>query len=128
MRRLIGLAHCSVLMCSLVMGSLPASAHHSLTAYNRSQSRTVEGVVKEFRFANPHARLILLVAAKDGTMKEWDFEGGGVRRLQDRGVSAKTIASGEKITVSYNPMRSGAPGGFFVGITTADGKTYGTRP
>jgi hypothetical protein len=127
MRPLIGLAHGSVMMCSIVAGSLSASAHHSLTAYNRSQSRTVEGVVKEFRFANPHARLILLVAAKDGTMKEWDFEGGGVRRLQDRGVSAKTIAAGDKITVSYNPMRSGAPGGFFVALTTTDGKTYATR-
>jgi hypothetical protein len=123
MRRVIGLV-----LCSVLLGSLPVSAHHALTAYNRNQSKTVEGVVKEFRFANPHARLILLVAAADGTTKEWDFEGGGVRRLQGRGVTASTIAAGDKITVSYNPMRSGSPGGFFVGLTTADGKTYGTRP
>ena len=123
MRRVIGLV-----LCSVLLGSLPVSAHHSLSAYNRNQSKTVEGVVKEFRFANPHARLILLVAAADGTMKEWDFEGGGVRRLQGRGVTANTIAAGDKITVSYNPMRSGSPGGFFVGLTTPDGKTYGTRP
>ena len=128
MTRRIGFFQCSVLVCSLVIGALPASAHHSLTAYNRSQAKTVEGVVKEFRFANPHARLILLVAAQDGTMKEWDFEGGGIRRLQDRGLTAKTIASGDRITVTYNPMRSGSSGGFFVGLTTADGKTYGTRP
>jgi Family of unknown function (DUF6152) len=123
MRRTIGLV-----LCSVLLGSLPASAHHALTAYNRNQSKTVEGVVKEFRFANPHARLILVVPGQDGTMKEWDFEGGGVRRLQNRGLTAGTIAAGDKITVSYNPMRSGAPGGFFVGLTTADGKTYGTRP
>jgi hypothetical protein len=123
MRNVIGLV-----LCSVLLGSLPVSAHHALTADNRNQSKTVEGVVKEFRFANPHARLILVVAAPDGTMKEWDFEGGGVRRLQGRGLTASTIAAGDKITVSYNPMRSGSPGGFFVGLTTADGKTYGTRP
>jgi len=123
MKRLIGLV-----LCSVLLGSLPVSAHHALTAYNRNESKIVEGVVKEFRFANPHARLLLLVAAEDGTMKEWDFEGSGVRRLQGRGFTANTIAKGDKIKVSYNPMRNGSTGGFFVGLTTVDGKFYGTRP
>jgi hypothetical protein len=122
MRRLIGLA-----LCSVLLGSMPALAHHSLSAYDRSQSRTVEGVVKEFRFANPHARIFLLVAAPDGSMKEWDFEGGSVNRLTERGVTPNTIARGDTITVSYNPMRNGSTRGLFVGFTTASGKHYETR-
>jgi len=127
MTRLIRFAQRSILLSSLVIASLPASAHHSLSIYDRNQSKTVEGVVKEFRFANPHARILLVVAAQDGTMKEWDFEGGGVRRLTERGISVNTIAKGDKITVSYNPMRDGSARGLFVGFTTADGKTYATR-
>lgn len=123
----LSLAPYSVVLSLLLLGSLPASAHHSLTAYDRNQSKSVEGVVKEFRFVNPHARLILMVQAADGSMKAWDFEGGGVRRLQSRGLTANTVAAGDKITVSYNPMRNGSTGGFFVGVTTADGKTYATR-
>jgi hypothetical protein len=127
MARLIGMARWSMVFCSIAAAPLPASAHHSLSIYDRGQSKTVEGVVKEFRFANPHARIILLVASQDGTMKEWDFEGGGVRRLTERGISVNTIAKGDRITVSYNPMRDGSARGLFVGFTTADGKTYATR-
>ena len=121
------LAPYSVVLCFLLLGAVPASAHHALTAYDRNQSKAVEGVVKEFRFVNPHARLLLMVQAADGSMKMWDFEGGGVRRLQSRGLTANTITAGEKITVSYNPMRDGSAGGFILGLTTADGKNYATR-
>ena len=114
MTRLIGLDSVFHLV-----GLAPAAAHHSLSIYDRNQSKTVEGVVKEFRFANPHARILLLVAAEDGTMKEWDFEGGGVRRLTERGISVNTIAKGDKITVSYNPMRDGSARGLFVELHDA---------
>jgi hypothetical protein len=127
MTRPISLAPYAVVFCSVLLGALPTSAHHALTAYDRNQSKSVEGVVKEFRFVNPHSRLLLTVQAPDGSMKTWDFEGGGVRRLQSRGLTANTIAAGDKITVSYNPMRNGSTGGFFLGFTTADGKTYATR-
>jgi hypothetical protein len=127
MTRLTGLTYSSLLISSLLIGAFPAAAHHSLSIYDRGQSKTVEGVVKEFRFANPHARIFLLVASADGSMKEWDFEGGGVRRLTERGISVNTIAKGDKIKVSYNPMRDGSARGLFVGFTTPDGKTYVTR-
>jgi len=127
MTRLIRLAPCAVVFGSLFMGSLPALAHHSLSIYDRGKSRTAEGVVKEFRFSNPHARIILMVASADGSMKEWDFEGGGVNRLSERGISINTIRSGDKISVSYNPMRDGSARGLFVAFTAADGKHYVTR-
>ena len=122
MRRLIALT-----LCSVCLGSLPALAHHSLSIYDRGKSQTVEGVVKEFRFSNPHARILLMVASRDGAMKEWDFEGGGVNRLSERGISINTIRTGDKISVSYNPMRDGSARGLFVAFTAADGKHYVTR-
>jgi hypothetical protein len=122
MTRLIGL-----ILSSILLGVLPAAAHHSLSIYDRNQSKTVEGVVKEFRFANPHARILLVVASADGSMKEWDFEGGGVNRLTERGISVNTISKGDKISVSYNPIRDGSARGLFVAFTAADGKHYVTR-
>ena len=117
----------SVLLGSFILGSLPAGAHHSLSIYDRGKSRTVEGVVKEFRFTNPHARIILTVASANGATKDWDFEGGGVNRLTERGIFVNTIRSGDKISVSYNPMRDGSARGLFVAFTAADGKHYVTR-
>ena len=122
MTRMIGL-----ILSSILLGSVPAVAHHSLSIYDRNQSKTVEGVVKEFIFANPHARILLRVSSADGSMKEWDFEGGGVNRLTERGISVNTIKTGDKISVSYNPMRNGSARGLFVSFTAADGKTYVTR-
>ena len=120
MTRLLGLT-----LGVLCLSSLSASAHHSLAAYDRSVTKTVEGVVREFEWANPHAKLVVMVPATDGTTKRWYFEGGGIRRLSDRGFKQEAIVLGEKIMVAYNPMRDGSAGGFFLGVKTADGKTYG---
>jgi hypothetical protein len=117
----------TLIFCSVFLGSITASAHHALTAYSRGTTKTVEGMVKEFRFVNPHARLILVVAGQDGTTIDWDFEGGSIRRLTERGFTSSTIVKGDKVKVAYNPMRNGKPGGFFMGVTTPAGKYYGTQ-
>lgn len=127
MTHLTRFAQVSVLLGSFILGSLPAVAHHSLSIYDRGKSQTVEGVVKEFRFVNPHARILLTVASANGATKDWDFEGGGVNRLSERGISITTIRSGDKISVSYNPIRDGSARGLFVAFTAADGKHYVTR-
>ena len=55
MRHLFGMAA----ICAL-SGALPASAHHSLAAYNMGTYKTVEGTVKSFQWMNPHAKLSLV--------------------------------------------------------------------
>jgi Family of unknown function (DUF6152) len=113
-----------VLLVAVLLGAVPASAHHSLSIYDRSSYKTVQGTVKRFEWANPHAQLALLVEGSDGSATEWNFEGGSTGRLQSGGFVRDAIVPGDKITVAYNPMRDGRIGGFFVAITTADGKTY----
>jgi len=112
-------------LAAVCLSSLSASAHHSLAAYNRSVTKTVEGIVREFEWANPHVQMIVMVPQPDGSSKRWYFEGGGIRRLSDRGFKQEAIVLGQPVMVAYNPMRDGSPGGFFVGVKTADGKTYG---
>jgi len=115
-----------LVLCAICLVSLPAFAHHSLSVYDRTVSKTIEGTVREFEWTNPHAKLVLVVMAADGTTKRWNFEGGGVRRLSGRGFVQDAIVLGQKLIVAYNPMRDGSSGGFFVGVRTADGKSYGT--
>jgi hypothetical protein len=113
----------SVILAVLAFGAAPAFAHHSLAAYDRSSYKTVAGTVKAFEWTNPHARLVLVVAGASGPA-EWEFEGGSVGRLVSGGFVRDAVAAGDKITVAYNPKRDGRIGGFFVAVTTADGKTY----
>ena len=111
-------------IAAALLGAIPASAHHSLSIYDRSSYKTVEGTVKRFEWTNPHAQLALLVEGPNGATTEWSFEGGSTGRLQSGGFQRDAIVPGDKITVAYNPMRDGHIGGFFVAVTTSDGKTY----
>ncbi len=115
---LAGIAVC------LGIGVIPASAHHSLAAYNLSTYKTVEGTIKTFEWSNPHAKLALIVPGPDGRGTEWDFEGGSIGRLTSGGWVKGAVGPGDKVTVAYNPRRSAAIGGFFIAVTTAAGTTY----
>ena len=119
MKKLI--AFSAALVC---FASLPASAHHSLSPYVMSTYRNINGTVKSFEWANPHARLGLLVPGANGSSTLWDFEGGSIGRLVGGGFNKDTINVGDKITVSYSPRRNNSIGGFFLAVTTADGTTY----
>ena len=66
----------------------PALAHHSLAPYDREISRTIEGVVKAYDFANPHVKLSVTVTNPDGSATDWVFESGSVSRLMARDRSA----------------------------------------
>jgi WD40 repeat protein len=109
----------------VLLGTVSASAHHSLAAYNRSTYKTVEGTIKEFQWRNPHAHVVIAVAGADGAVKEWDLEGGSINRLVSRGFSRNSVMPGEKVKVAYNPKRDGTPGGFFLAVTGADGHVFG---
>ena len=110
-------------MC-VVCGAVPASAHHSLAAYNMGTYKTVEGTVKSFQWMNPHAKLSLVVVNDAGRTAQWEFEGGSIGRLTNGGFVKDAFGPGDKIKVAYKPRRDGSTAGFFIAVTTADGRTY----
>jgi hypothetical protein len=103
----------------------PALAHHSLAPYDRDVLRTIEGVVKAYDFANPHVKLSVTVSNPDGSATDWVFESSNVSRMRERGFNRVSARPGDKITVRYNPRRSGAAGGFLTGFTDSRGKSFG---
>jgi len=115
----------AAIVASFVLGAMPAFAHHSLAPYDRDVSRTIEGVVKAYDFANPHVKLSVTVTSTDGSSTDWLFESGSVSRMMARGFNRVSARPGDKITVRYNPRRSGAAGGYLTGFTDSRGKSYG---
>lgn len=105
--------------------ALGAAAHHAGTAFDESRRLTITGTVKEFRWANPHTWLYLMVPNDEGELEEWQLEGGAVSILGRSGWNSKTLQPGDKVTVAVKPLKSGERGGEFSTVTTADGKTYG---
>ena len=55
--------------------SFPVEAHHSAARFDLTiRDRTVTGIVKEFRAANPHTRIVLEVTDQKGT-RDIEYEG-----------------------------------------------------
>ena len=106
----------------------PALAHHSFAMFDRDKMVTLQGVVKEFQYTNPHSWLQVMVVGADGKTTEWGFESEGPSTLLRAGIRAKTFVPGDKVTIVAFPMKDGRPAGALMSATKADGTVYNTRP
>ena len=91
----------------------PILAHHSFAMFDRDNQVDLEGVVQEFRFANPHTFIYLAVKQDDGSTVTWSLEGQSPSTLVRDGWTSKTLKPGDEIKMRIAPLRSGAPGGAF---------------
>ena len=104
--------HAGVLAFLLTAG--PTSAHHSATMFELTKTITVEGVVKEFQYTNPHSWLLVDVKDKNGKVTTWGFEAEGPSTLQRAGIRPSEFKPGTKVTMTGRPMRDGTPAAIWV--------------
>jgi hypothetical protein len=95
----------------LVAMSDVAVGHHSVAMFDREHPIQLTGVVREFKFANPHAFIALEVTGKDALPVIWNLEGDSVNSLRWDGWSSRTLKPGDELRITVDPLRSGAPGG-----------------
>jgi Family of unknown function (DUF6152) len=107
---------------SMLAAVVPLAAHHSFAAFDVTTERTVTGTVKQVDWTNPHIWIWIDVPNDKGASDTFAFEGMSPNYLARRGWTKSTLKSGDKITVSYRPMRDGSNGGMFVNGKTAGGK------
>ena len=105
----------------------PVSAHHSSFMYDMSKTVTIEGVVKEFQYTNPHSWLIVETKNDDGTMSSWGFEAEGPSTLMRAGIRKSSLTPGTKITITGHPMKDGRPAAAWVQAVLADGTVLNPR-
>jgi len=120
---------------SAVLGAVAASmmcaaafAHHSFAMFDARQSITLHGVVKDFRWNNPHV-FIQFLASGEGSVAagEWSIEMTSPEHLARAGWKPGTLKSGDQITLVIHPIRDGTQGGQFVSAVAKDGSPIG-RP
>jgi len=102
-------------------------AHHASVGIDRSKTVTVEGVIKEFRWANPHSWIEMEVVDGAGKPALWNFEMLPPTYLIPAGWTRSTVKPGDRVKVTANGFLDGTPGGIFVSVTLPDGKTLGQR-
>ena len=111
----------------LIASAGPGIAHHSATMFDDNKTVTVEGVVKEFQYTNPHSWLLVDVTGKDGKVTTWGFEAEGPTTLQRAGIRPSDFKPGTKLTITGNPMKDGQPAAIWVNAVRADGKKFNPR-
>jgi len=98
-----------VWMCLLAASLTTLAAHHSGTMFEEKKTVTLEGVVKEFQYTNPHSWLLVDVTNKDGTVTTWGFEAEGPSTLARAGIKPGDFAPGTRLSITGRPMKDGRP-------------------
>ena len=104
-----------------MLATVPASAHHSFSMFDRDTEMAVTGTVTEWAFNNPHAWLYISVKNENGEDVVWGFEGQAAPTLVRMGITGRTYQPGDTVTVMFSPLTDGRPGGAMCWVKAADG-------
>ena len=105
--------------CSVV------NAHHSFAVFDREKLTTLTGTVREWKWANPHTWLTVVIRKADGTDEEWALVGSSPNMMSRWGWNAADIKVGDKVTVDVHPARDGRTIGQIQTTFLTDGKILG---
>ena len=94
-----------ILLMIAVCVATPAYAHHSAAGIDQTKTVTVEGTVKQFKWANPHSWIEMEVQNKEGAVEIWNLEMNPPAFLVRAGWKSTTIKPGDRIKVTARPFR-----------------------
>jgi hypothetical protein len=109
-----------------VVAATPVLAHHSFAMFDLTRKVTVQGTVVKFEWSNPHVWIHVRVPDQSPTgSTEVAIEAPAVSGLTRVGWDADSLKPGDKVTIQYHPLKSGAPGGGLYDVMLEDGRHLG---
>ena len=101
-------------------------AHHSIAgAYDSKRELTVEGIVAQFHFVNPHPFVTVEVQTSGGGTERWKLEMDNRSELTDVGMTKETLKPGDRIVARGNPAYGQAQSLYILRLDRpADGFRY----
>jgi len=113
-----------VVLSALLARSAPAVAHHGAASFDTAVEVTLKGTVTEWTWFNPHCFLRFDVKGDDGTVKTWAVEAGNPTDMTKRGWSRNSFKPGDEVTVTLQPVKTGAPVGRIRTVVLANGQSF----
>lgn len=114
----------AVAAAAAALAAPPAAlAHHSFAMFDANKSLSATATVKEFQWGSPHTWLELIVLDDSKTEKPLSLELTTISGLLRNGWKPGTLKPGDRVTVTYHPMRDGTPAGQLVEAVIEDGRT-----
>jgi hypothetical protein len=88
------------------LAGVPLRAHHAIsTVYDTARRVTVDAIVRELHFVNPHPFVLAEVRAQDGAAESWRLEMDNQRELVEIGFTHQTLKPGDAVVVTGSPAR-----------------------
>ena len=112
---------------AILLTASVALAHHSAAGIDREKSVVLTGTVKQFGWTNPHSWMEVDVPDQKGGTVTWKVEMTSPAYLVRAGWKSTTVKPGDEVKVTVRPLRDGSPGGLFVSVLLADGRTLTER-
>ena len=113
-----------VVLSALLARSAPAVAHHGAASFDTAVEITLKGTVTEWTWFNPHCFLRFDVKGEDGTVRAWAVEAGNPTDMTKRGWSRNSFKPGDEVTVTLQPVKTGAPVGRIRTVVLANGQSF----
>ena len=110
-----------VLIAGFCLSSV-ADAHHSFALFDRTKLTTLNGTVRDWKWANPHTWLMVVVGKADGTTEEWSLVGSSPNMMIRWGWNAADIKVGDKVMVDIFPALDGQHIGSLKTVFMSNGK------
>jgi hypothetical protein len=89
----------------IALSAAPALAHHSRANFDLNSEITIDGVVKEYSWRNPHAFVVVETTEADGSTHEWTFEMNSTPVLARFGTTRDSLKTGDHVLARGNPDR-----------------------
>ena len=91
--------------------------------FDASRTETVSGTVKAFNWTNPHVSVEIITEGGQLPAGLWTLEASSPGVMTRSGWDKRSFGPGDKITVSFYPLRDGGLGGALRKVVLPNGKT-----
>ena len=116
-----------VSIVAVLATTAPVTAHHGGATFDTTKTLTLQGTVTEWIWANPHCFLKFDAKDDSGTVRNWVVETGNPTDMSRSGWARSSFKVGDVVTVTLQPVKSGAPVGRIRGVVLANGQTLGSQ-
>src|SRR3981189_1696755 len=115
-----------LVMVGVLSMSGALSAHHGAASFDTTRELTLKGSVTEWIWANPHCFLKFDAKDDTGTVRNWAVEVSNPTDMTRLGWARTSFKGGDEVTVTLQPVKSGAPVGRLRSVVLPNGQTLGS--
>jgi hypothetical protein len=103
-----------LVIVAFTLASVSLLAHHSFAMFEMDKDVEYRGVVREWKWQNPHVHFTIDVPKGPGVDPKsvglWDVEGGSVNIMTRQGWTRASYKAGDPIRLVGHPMKDGSKG------------------